>query len=115
MVYQTQNLEQKARKVLETVELMGLDFVRGSQAHAQHLTYGLEHELYSQDAIDTANTEFRQTKARKVLETVELMGLDFVRGSQVHAPHLTYGLEHELYNQTTVDATQKRYEASHKN
>jgi len=110
----TNDLEQKAREVLGTVELMGVDFVRGSQAHNPHLQYGLEHELYGNSDIDGANTKFRQTKAREVLGTVELIGVDFVRGSQAHNPHLQYGLEHELYSQIDVDNAQGKYLKSKK-
>ena len=53
-----------------------------------------------------------EQEARRVLNVVELIGVDFIRGSQVHNPHLQYGLEHELYSQADVDAAQKKYEES---
>ena len=58
----TNDLEQKAREVLGTVELMGVDFVRGSQAHNPHLQYGLEHELYSQIDVDNAQGKYLKSK-----------------------------------------------------
>jgi hypothetical protein len=91
---------------------MGVDWVRGSGAHAQHLTYGLEHGLYDQGEVDNAQTKFRQNSARSALQTVESMGVDWVRGSGAHAQHLTYGLEHGLFSQDQVDAAQAKYTAS---
>jgi len=109
-----QNLEQKAIEVLNAVELMGLDFIKRSQAHNPHLDYGLEHGLYDQEAVDAANTTYQNNKAQKVLSTVELMGLDFIKGSQAHNPHLDYGLQHKLFTPEDVDRAQQRYISSHR-
>ena len=109
---QTQSLERIAREVLGVIERHGADWVRGSQYHAPHLTYGLEHGLFDQTAVDAAQTTHQNTQAREVLGTVELMGIDFVRGNQYHAPHLTYGLEHGLFDQTAVDAAHRKYEST---
>lgn len=64
MINQTQDLEQRARKVLETVELMGVDFVRGSKDYNSDLTYGLNSGLFDQADVDTAQKTY-ETSRRK--------------------------------------------------
>ncbi len=55
-----------------------------------------------------------EQKAMDVLNTVELMGLDFTRGSQAHNPHLDYGLQHKLFTPKDVARAQQRYISSHR-
>ena len=105
----TQDLEYKAREVLRTIELLGIDVVRGSQVHNLHLQYGLDNRFYDQSVVDGANIRFRETEARKVLRTIEIRGIDFVRKNKVHNLHLQYGLDNGLYDQSVVDDRDEQY------
>ena len=105
----TQDLEYNAREVLRTIELLGIDFVRKSSVHNPHLQYGLDNGLYDQSVVDGANIRFRETEARKVLRTIEIRGIDFVRKNKVHNLHLQYGLDNGLYDQSVVDDRDEQY------
>ena len=41
---------------------MGLDFVRGSGAHAPYLKYGLENKLYSQKEVNAAQNRYSASR-----------------------------------------------------
>ena len=47
--------------------------------------------------------------AKSALQIVERMGLDWVKESQEHAPHLEYGLKHGVYDQSAVDGAQTKF------
>jgi len=106
----TNDLEQRAREALEFVPTSGVDEL--SSVYGEALKYGLEHGLYSQTDVDSAQVRFREFKAREALKFVPTSGVDEL--SQRSKEGLKYGLEHGLYSQTDVDSAQERYEKSKK-
>lgn len=50
-----------------------------------------------------ADAQDLEQKAREILGIVLLQRADFVRGSEVHQPHLEYGLEHGFYDKSLID------------
>ena len=112
MTNQTQDLEQRAREVLNVIERQGVDWVRGSSTLTPHLQYGLEQGLYDQSVVDGVQKKYRASEAREVLNVIERQGVDWVQRSSTLNPHLQYGLEQGLYDQSAVDGAQKKYRAS---
>ena len=61
----TENLEQRARDVLGTIERYGLDFVTGGQHYAKHLQYGLDNRLVTQEKVDLAQKKYSDRAAKR--------------------------------------------------
>jgi hypothetical protein len=106
-------LEEKARDALDSVRLMGIDWIKTNQDDVSNLQHGLDHGLFNQKAVDEKQLEYRERRARNTLDVVRIMGVDWVKTNPAHEPHLKYGLENGLFSQLDVDGAQGKYEATH--
>ena len=59
-VAQSEYLGRRSRESLALIRIRGIGFVSASAAFGPHLQYGLDHELYTQEAVDEAQRVYEE-------------------------------------------------------